>query len=110
MAARDMVSDFGHTVFEAGTAAAAGRPSPWCGSSSQQAQGMAQQRGGGGGFLAGAAQTAMGVAGGMFLGNALMGMFGGNEAKAEEPTAELAEPTEAPADEGMDFGFEDTEF
>ena len=32
----------------------------------------------GGGFLAGAAQTAMGVAGGVVLGNALGNMFGGN--------------------------------
>jgi uncharacterized protein len=39
----------------------------------------------GGGFLAGAAQTAMGVAGGVLLGNAVAGMFGGNEAKAAEP-------------------------
>lgn len=38
--------------------------------------------GGGGGFLAGAAQTAMGVAGGVLLGNAIAGMFGGNEAHA----------------------------
>ncbi len=46
----------------------------------------------GGGFLAGAAQTAMGVAGGVLLGNAITGMFGGNEAQAAEA------PAEAPAD------------
>lgn len=59
------------------------------------------QQGRGGGFLAGAAQTAMGVAGGMMLGSMLGGMFGGGDtakaaeagkgeeaAKAEEPKAE----------------------
>jgi hypothetical protein len=91
---------------QSGAAPTAGRPSPWGGG--QLAQDMPQQRrGGGGGFLAGAAQTAMGVAGGMFLGNALMGMFGGDEAKASEPAAE---PAQAPADEGVDLGFDDTEF
>ena len=40
---------------------------------------------GGGGFLAGAAQTAMGVAGGLLLGNMLAGLFGGgSEAQAAE--------------------------
>jgi hypothetical protein len=58
------------------------------------APGMAQR--GGGGFLAGAAQTAMGVAGGVLLGNALMGMFGGNEAQAATPAADqAAEPSAA---------------
>ncbi len=42
---------------------------------------------GGGGFLAGAAQTAMGVAGGVLLGNAIAGMFDGNEAHAAEAPA-----------------------
>ena len=37
-----------------------------------------------GGVLAGAAQTAMGVAGGVLIGNAIGGMFGGNAAKAAE--------------------------
>lgn len=53
----------------------------------------------GGGFLAGAAQTAMGVAGGVLLGNMLMGMFEGDEAQAAED--------EAPAEE--EFGFGDEE-
>ena len=57
---------------------------------------MMQQRQGGG-FLAGAAQTAMGVAGGVLLGNAIAGMFGGDEAQAAQPAEE------APADEA-DFG------
>lgn len=42
---------------------------------------------GGGGFLAGAAQTAMGVAGGVLLGNMIGGMFGSSSAKAEPAAA-----------------------
>ncbi|WP_145105823.1 DUF2076 domain-containing protein [Cereibacter sediminicola] len=54
----------------------------------------------GGGFLAGAAQTAMGVAGGMMLANAIGGMFAG-EAEAGELPAE---------DPGFDEGgFDDFE-
>lgn len=59
----------------------------------------AYARRGGGGFLAGAAQTAMGVAGGVLLGNAIAGMLSGDEAHAAEPPAE---------DPGMDdAGFDD---
>jgi hypothetical protein len=54
------------------------------------------QPGRGGGFLAGAAQTAMGVAGGVLLGNALAGMFGGDEAKAAEPAAAEPAPAQQP--------------
>ncbi len=68
------------------------------------------QPGRGGGFLAGAAQTAVGVAGGMLLGNAIAGMFGSEEAKAGEAKAEEAKPAgaEEPAaepasDEGGGF-------
>ncbi len=50
-----------------------------------------------GGFMAGAAQTAMGVAGGVLLGNAIGSMLGGDEAKAAAP-AEAA-PAETPAPE-----------
>jgi hypothetical protein len=65
---------------------------------------------GGGGFLAGAAQTAMGVAGGVLLGNMIAGAFsGGDEAKAAD--AGQAEPQQAAAedfgDAGGDFGFEE---
>jgi uncharacterized protein len=71
--------------------------------------GMAPGRGGGG-FLAGAAQTAMGVAGGVLLGNMIAGAFsGGDEAKAGE--AGQAEPQQAAAedggDTGEDFGFDE---
>lgn len=60
----------------------------------------------GGGFLAGAAQTAMGVAGGLLLGNAIAGMFGGTDAQAAEqaPGAE-----DAGVDDGGG-GFDDMEF
>jgi hypothetical protein len=71
--------------------------------------GMAPGRGGSG-FLAGAAQTAMGVAGGVLLGNMIAGAFsGGDEAKAAE--AGQAEPQQAAAedmgDAGEDFGFDE---
>lgn len=59
---------------------------------------------GGGGFLAGAAQTAMGVAGGMLLANALGSMFGGNEAQAAEAPAEEPQIDDAGMDGGGDFG------
>lgn len=68
------------------------RPSPW---------GQPQP----GGFLAGAAQTALGVTGGMLLGSAIAGMFGGGSAHAGE--ADLGADTsldEGGLDEGGDFG------
>lgn len=57
---------------------------------------------GGGGFLAGAAQTAMGVAGGMMLGSLLGGMFGSNAAHAAEPSPDQA--ADPAADGGHDEG------
>ncbi|WDZ81081.1 DUF2076 domain-containing protein (plasmid) [Ensifer adhaerens] len=74
--------------------------SPWGNQNQAYGQPMAQRTGGG--FLAGAAQTAMGVAGGVLLGNAIGGMFGGNEAQAAEANAPAPQPEE-PADD-MDFG------
>lgn len=82
-----------------GPAGAAGS-GPW----GQQAQGFGQQQRGGG-FLAGAAQTAMGVAGGVLLGNAIAGMFGGSEAQAAEP-----DTTQDDQDTGDDGGMDDLEF
>jgi hypothetical protein len=82
---------------------------PRAGSASRESM----QHAGGGGFLAGAAQTALGVTGGVLLGNAIAGMFGGNDAKAAEPTKDEAEdkdgedaPEEAEnyEDTGADFG------
>ncbi|MCB1499029.1 MAG: DUF2076 domain-containing protein [Bauldia sp.] len=65
-------------------------------------------RGDGGGFLAGAAQTALGVAGGVFLGNMIAGaMFGGDDAAAAEPPPEADaadEDVDAGGDGGGDFG------
>ena len=43
---------------------------------------------GGGGFLAGAAQTALGVAGGVLIGNAIASMFGAGAAHASEAPAQ----------------------
>jgi len=65
---------------------------------------------GGGGFLAGAAQTAMGVAGGVLLGNMISGAFsGGDEVKAAD--AGQAEPQQAAAEDsgdgGEDFSFDE---
>ena len=73
------------------------------------AAGAGSQRGGAG-FLAGAAQTAMGVAGGLLLGNALAGIFGSSDAAAAD-SAQAAEDVpadEAGFDDGGDFG--DMEF
>ncbi|KRA42608.1 DUF2076 domain-containing protein [Devosia sp. Root635] len=58
------------------------------------------RRGQGGGFLAGAAQTAMGVAGGMLLGSAIAGMLTGG-AHAQEHGGD------APADQDYDTGGDD---
>jgi hypothetical protein len=53
-----------------------------------------QPQAGGGGFLAGAAQTAMGVAGGVLLANAIGGMFGGSSDAQAAPVADAsAAPT-----------------
>jgi hypothetical protein len=68
------------------------------------------QRSGGGGFLAGAAQTAMGVAGGVLLANAIGGMFGGGGGEAQ-----AAEPEPEPVDDAGGFddaggGMDDLDF
>jgi hypothetical protein len=85
------------------------RQSPW--GQPQSSNGLPSQGRGGGGFLAGAAQTAMGVAGGVMLGSALSGMFGGTEAKAAERVAEKpAEQSSENQEAGTDLGFEDDDF
>src|SRR5690606_37058418 len=64
----------------------------------------------GGGFLAGAAQTALGVAGGMMLGGLLGSMFGGNNAEAAPAPEDSAAPEEdlaAEEDPGFDEGGDD---
>jgi hypothetical protein len=74
-------------------------------------QGRDQSAGGRGGFLAGAAQTAMGVAGGMLLGNMLGGLFGGSRPAeaappaAAPPNAEQGAPAAAEEGGGLDSWF-----
>lgn len=72
-----------------------------------------RQHGRGGGFLAGAMQTAMGVAGGVLLGSALASMFAPDAAAvAEEPSVEdaPADPDEGLPEEGGfdEGGFDDS--
>ncbi len=63
--------------------------------------GAAQQPGAqGGGFMAGALQTAMGVAGGVLLGSAIAGIFSSPAEAAESPAEPAAAAPEAPAEEG----------
>jgi hypothetical protein len=99
------------SLFGGGQPQPAPRPQPMPGMPPHMAPGMGQMAPGrgGGGFLAGAAQTAMGVAGGVVLGNMLANAFGGDEAKAGE--AGQAEPQQAAAedigDDGGDFGFDE---
>ncbi|MEN2976189.1 DUF2076 domain-containing protein [Tistrella bauzanensis] len=75
---------------------------------------QAQQPRRGGGFLAGAAQTAMGVAGGVVLGNMIAGMLSPDEAMAAapgEPMPDEMDPAaDMPADDGGFFGGDDELF
>jgi hypothetical protein len=66
----------------------------------------ALQQQGGGGFLAGAAQTAMGVAGGVLLANAIGGLFSPSEAQAGQGEQQADEPQveDAGYDTGGDLG------
>jgi hypothetical protein len=66
----------------------------------------------GGGFMAGAMQTAMGVAGGMLIGSALGSMFSSGEAAADDSVSQAEEPApeEIAADDGGDFFGGDEEF
>lgn len=68
-----------------------------------------RDEGRGGGFLAGAAQTALGVTGGVLLGSAIAGMFGAGAATAAQPEPAPEPEPDAGADagggdEGGDFG------
>lgn len=58
----------------------------------------------GGGFMAGAAQTAMGVAGGVLLGNAIGGMFAGDAVAAEAPADDPVADEAGYDDGGFDAG------
>jgi hypothetical protein len=65
-----------------------------------------------GGFLSGAAQTAMGVAGGVLLGNMIAGLFGRDQAQAAEPKAADTQADNQETDDAdvADGGFEDGGF
>lgn len=81
---------------------------PMQGVSPHMAQGMAGR--GGGGFLAGAAQTAMGVAGGVVLGNMIASAFSsGGDTTAAAPSQPEAQQAAAEdlGDGGGDFGFDE---
>lgn len=76
----------------------------------QQAQGGPWGGGGGGGFLAGAMQTALGVAGGVMIANALTGMLTADEAAAAElPPEDMAAGDDAGWEEPAadEFGGDD---
>lgn len=80
-----------------------------------RADGTAEQgQSGRPGFLAGAMQTAVGVAGGMVLANALGGMFGAGEAAAAEPgsDAQFDDPSGGSDDASgnVDFDADDGDF
>ena len=64
------------------------------------------RRGQGGGFLAGAAQTAMGVAGGVLLGSAIAGMLTGG-AHAHEHNADNSAHQSSDQDQDFDAGGDD---
>ena len=69
----------------------------------RQGQEYDNRRGSGGGFLAGAAQTALGITGGVLLGSAIAGMFtGGAEASEVAPVDDAAAPDEQDVDAGGD--------
>jgi hypothetical protein len=78
-----------------GNASVPRRPAP----SPQMAQLAQYQQRGGSGFLAGAMQTAMGVAGGLVLGNLLMSAFAGDAMAEEAPPEEEPLPEEDMASE-----------
>jgi hypothetical protein len=83
-----------------GTMQSPGQPA--MGSSTQFGRGMPQaQPGRGSGFLAGAAQTAMGVAGGVLIGSMLGNAFGGGD-KAQSTAG--AEPEQVAANDIADAG------
>jgi uncharacterized protein len=58
-----------------------------------------QAEGAGGGFLAGAFQTALGVSGGMLLGNAIGSIFGSGKAQAAESRREEPQKDESQDDQ-----------
>lgn len=72
---------------------------------------------GGGGFLAGAAQTALGVAGGVLLGNMIGSMFGAGAAHAATPDnsqgdngSDTGQDTQQDSQQDSDFGQDESGF
>lgn len=75
------------------------QPGPW----DRQQREYDNRRGSGGGFLAGAAQTALGVTGGVLLGSAIAGMLtGGANANEVTPLDDTVPPEEQDFDAGGD--------
>jgi hypothetical protein len=117
-AAGTPLSAAGTPLSAAGTPLQGGMPPPGSqfGQSGQAQAGQAQAAPSrAGGFLAGAAQTAMGVAGGMMLGSLLGGMFGGGAAHAAAKPAEPApevkpEPTADAGSHAQDNATSDAQF
>lgn len=68
------------------------------------------RRGQGGGFLAGAAQTALGITGGVLLGSAIAGMIGGANAEEYVPEPEGDQSVDETDAGGDDFGGGDDNF
>jgi uncharacterized protein len=66
-----------------------------------------QAEGAGGGFLAGAFQTALGVTGGMLLGNAIGSIFGSGKAQAAESRREEPQQNENHDDDDEDGNEDD---
>lgn len=83
-----------------------GRGGPWD-RPQDDAPNAGYQRGQGGGFLAGAAQTALGVAGGVLLGSAIGSLLGAGGAQASEAPAndqpnDTADQQDQAQDQGQD--------
>jgi hypothetical protein len=100
------------SLFGAGPRAAAPQPASRIPATAGPTMGRGPWGGGGGGFMAGAMQTAMGVAGGMLVANAIGSMFAADSAQAAtQPVEAPAEPDpayeEADADAGGGFGDEE---
>ena len=104
-------------LFGGAPAQPAPRPQPQAAMAQRPAGGFGQQQAAapqGGGFLAGAAQTAVGVAGGMLLGNMIGGMFAADAAEAAPvaaaPQEEPVEEEEAYVADEADYGDDDSEW
>lgn len=89
---------FGNDRPASPAAPTAPRRGPWGQAGDEGDRTQSRRSGAGGGFLAGAAQTALGVTGGLLLGSAIAGMFS-SDAQAGEAQAP-AEPDDAGAEDG----------